>query len=236
MVLFPNLHVSAQQLDLQRHDGLADPDHGEDAGEDDILLVALGAVAEEHAEHEAEDEGAPHVPVAQAGGHVVLVEEGLGVDEAAGQALELLAGAVEAGAAQVGVGAADALGRLEHGAAEQVLGVQHLAHLGPHGQQVAPQRLPDRLVDGVLRRPPVLARDPRGQVALVQAVRRRGGADVAREGLALRERVVKVIEIGWGEWRESASRSSENICRSFHHGDLGSSPSSGSMRSSSISG
>lgn len=202
-------HVTSQQLNLQGDDGLADPDHGENTAEHDVLLVVLGAEAQEQTEQQAEDEGTPHIPVAEPGTHVALVQQRLGIHDAPREPRELLAGARQAGPAQVRIDAAEAgaqpLGALlvEHGAAEQVLGVQHLAHLGPDGQQVAPQRLPDRLVDRVDGGAAVLAADARRPALLVEgaaAARGGRGADVARQGLAglvAGERVVEVVEVGY---------------------------------------
>ncbi len=135
----------------------------------------------------------------RAGRHGALADQRLDVHDAAGQPGELLARARQAGAAQVGIGAAQPVAGLEGATAEHVARVQHLAHLGPHRQQVAPQRVPHRLVDRVGRRPPVLARYPRCQVVFVEPRRRR--ADVARQRrprrLRRRERVVEVVEVGW---------------------------------------
>ena len=161
-------HVPAQKLDLERNDRLPDPHHGKHPAEHLVPLVDPGVEAEQHAEQQAEDERAPEVPVAQPGGHVVL-QQGLGVHDAAREARELLAGARYARAPQVGVRAAQALGRLEHGPAQQVPRPQHLAHLAPHREEVPPQRVPHALVDGALRRAPVLPAYPRRQVVLAQA-------------------------------------------------------------------
>tara|TARA_R110002003_G_scaffold172_3_gene14109 strand:+ start:10938 stop:11144 length:207 start_codon:yes stop_codon:yes gene_type:complete len=56
-------HVAAEQLDLHRHDRLANPDQGEDAGEDEVPLLAARAPREEQAQQQAEDERPPQVPV-----------------------------------------------------------------------------------------------------------------------------------------------------------------------------
>ena len=62
-------------------------------------------------------------------------------------------------------------------AAEQVLGPQHLAHLLPHGQQVARDGFPHRFVDSVGWRPAVFAGDRAREVGL---------RDVGRLGALLR--------------------------------------------------
>ena len=36
------VHVASEELDLEGHDGFGDPDHGEDAAEDERALVVAG--------------------------------------------------------------------------------------------------------------------------------------------------------------------------------------------------
>lgn len=59
-----------------------------------------------------------------------------------------------------------------------MLGIQHLPHLLPHGEQISAQSIPDALIDGVDGRTSVFAWDGRGEVAL-------GAACGARVGLGL---------------------------------------------------
>jgi hypothetical protein len=65
-------HVAAQQLDLHRHNGLANPHQGEDPREDEVLLLASCAPRKEQTQQQAEDERTPEVPVFQAFAHATL--------------------------------------------------------------------------------------------------------------------------------------------------------------------
>jgi len=186
-----DVHVASQQLDLQRHNCLAYPDHGKDAGKDQVLLVALCSPREEQAQQQAEDERAPEVPVAQALAHAALQNNicvrpsPCNVPEPAAKAVCL--------AALCGANASPAL----HDAAQQVLGVQHLLHLLPDGEDVAGQRVPYRLVDGVCGRTAVFAGDARRQVRLRL---RRVALDVARQRRAVRRALERIVEVIEGSW------------------------------------
>jgi len=181
-----HVHVASQKLDLQRHNSFADPDHGKDAREDQIALVCLCSPREEQAEQQAEDERAPQVPVAQALAHAAL-QQHVRVWPSACQAPDATAEAV----CFTALSGCDATALLHH-AAEQVLGVQHLLQLLPDGQQIARQRLPHGLVDGVGRRAAVLAWDARGQIRLRVCT---AGRDPARQRRAVRGPLQRVIEV-----------------------------------------
>lgn len=143
------IHASTKQSDLQSDHRFSEPNHGKNTAEHCILLLRAGREAEEKTEQETKDQRAPEIPVAQAGAQRAA-QQRLGVHDAARQAGELLARARDAGAAEIRVGAAEATLAVKHGAAQEVARVQHLAQLGPDGQQVAAHRLPDGLVNGVL--------------------------------------------------------------------------------------
>lgn len=162
-----NVHVSTQKLDLQRHDSFADPDHSEYARKDEVLLVGLGSTRKEQAEQQAEDERPPEVPVAQALAHAIL-QQHVCIRPPARQVSDAAAEAI----CFTALGGSNATALLHH-AAEQVFGVQHLLHLLPDSQEVARQRLPYCLVDGVGGRAAVLARDARRQVRLRACTARR---------------------------------------------------------------
>lgn len=54
-----DVHVAAEQLDLQRDDGLGDPDGSKDAAEDQRALVVSRIEAEEEGEKKAEQQWTP---------------------------------------------------------------------------------------------------------------------------------------------------------------------------------
>lgn len=179
-------HVAAQQLDLHRHDCLAYPDHGEDTREDEVLLLAARTPREEQAQQQAEDERAPQIPVSQSVAHAAL-EECICVWPSSCNVPKTPTEAVSFAA----LCCADATALLHH-AAEQVLGVQHLLHLLPYGEQVARERLPYRLVDSVGGRAAVLARNARRQVRLrVGSTRPR--RNVSRERRAVRRALQRIV-------------------------------------------
>ena len=129
---------------------------------------------------------------------MALAQQVFRVHDAARQAGQLLPSARQAGAAQGGVRAPQAIFVVEHGTAEQVARVENLAHLAPDSQEISPQCVPDGLVDGVGRRAAVLARDSRGPRRGVEGLGGGGGADVAGQGLlgCAMKGVVEIIKIG----------------------------------------
>lgn len=181
-------HVPSQQLDLERHNGLAYPDHGKDAGEDEVLLGAARSPREEQTQQQAEDEGPPQVPVPQTLAHASLEN-----DICIGPSPCYIPEATPEDAALTALCCSDATSTLHH-ATEQVLGVEDLLHLLPDGEDVARQRLPYRLVDGVCGGTAVLAGDARGQVRLRACT---AALDVSCQRGAVRgplQRIVQVIE------------------------------------------
>ena len=54
-----DVHVPAKQLDLQRDNGLADPDSCEDAAEDQRALIIPCVDREEEGKEQAEEQWAP---------------------------------------------------------------------------------------------------------------------------------------------------------------------------------
>lgn len=81
------------------------------------------------------------------------------------------------------LGTSHATALVKH-AAEEVLGPQHLAHLLPHGEQVAAKCFPHRLIKRADGRTAVLAWDGRIQVALGVVGGARVGAGLVRGDVA----------------------------------------------------
>jgi hypothetical protein len=57
--LWLNVHVASKKLDLEGHDGLGDPDHGEDAAEDERALVIASVDREKEGQKQAEEQWSP---------------------------------------------------------------------------------------------------------------------------------------------------------------------------------
>jgi len=104
----------------------------------------------------------PKVPVAQPFTHATL-QDHVGIRPASHEPAQVTA--KSRGLASFSIG--DATSTTLQYTAQQVLRVQHLAHLLPHGDQVARQSRPGGLVDRVLSRAAVFARDGGGQVVAI---------------------------------------------------------------------
>lgn len=177
-----HIHVSTQQLDLQRHDGFSNPHDREDPRKDQVGLVVAGADGQEHTQKQTKDERtpasptrvstpilcdtrvpipllggsfhSPKIPIAQSLAHTTL-ENHIGVRPASGDVPQATP---EPGGLSP-FGRADAASSALQHAAHQVLRPEHLAQLLPDCQQIAGEGVPDALVDGVVRRATVLAGD-----------------------------------------------------------------------------
>ena len=199
-----DVHVAAKQLDLQRDDGFAEPDGGEDAAEDERALVFSGVQAQEEGEEKAEQQRAPahvisdrrdlecfsrhipKIPIPQSLGHPTL-QHRIRIRQPSSHPANMAHGARKPTAHQPLplLASASASTSLQSTTSiqqriKQVLRIQHLPHLLPHRQQIPPQRVPDALVDGVDRGAPVFALDGGVEVALRAA---------CRAGVGLRLRV-----------------------------------------------
>lgn len=121
-----DIHVTTQELDLERHHSFTEPDHGEDAAEDGILLIGSRSEAEKQAQEKTKYQGPPQVPVPQPRAHIAL-KKGFGVHDTTGEPGEFLSRAGYASAPDIGIGASKTALRVKHGATKQVPWVEHLS-------------------------------------------------------------------------------------------------------------
>lgn len=92
-----------------------------------------------------EDSIIPKIPVAQALAHTTL-QDHVGIRPASNESAKVTAKS----SSLASLGITKATSAALHYTAQQVLGVEHLAHLLPYGDQVARQGRPHALINGVL--------------------------------------------------------------------------------------
>jgi hypothetical protein len=172
------LHVATKELDLERNDGLCDPDGGEDAAEDQRALVVPGVKGEQEGEQQTEEERAPNsqisppersdglqhshnipqVPITQPLAHAAL-QHNIRVRPPTHQTSQRLHSACKT-TPFASLRTTNPTTALHH-AAQEVLGPQYLPHLLPHCQQISLQRFPYRFIDRIKRCTAVFAGDSR---------------------------------------------------------------------------
>ena len=194
-------HFTTKKLDLKCHRGFSDPDNTENTRENQRGLSPLSD-GQEQTQHQAKDQRAPvkqamplahifqsmapksdcgsvpKIPIAQSLAHAAL-QDHVGIGPASHEPAQVAAKP----SSLASLGLAETTAAALHQTPEEVLGVQHLAHLLPHGDQIARQGGPDGLVDSVLGRATVLAGNRGCQVVAIAigtaAARARVGFNVA---------------------------------------------------------
>lgn len=178
------IHVASKELDLEGHNSLGDPDCREHAAENERALVVACVDGEEEGQEQAEEQRSPKkyvsaalhasdphvyipkIPIPQTLAHATL-QNRIRIWPPANNAAKVSHSRHTAtqtiSLASLGTSHAAAL--VQH-ATQEVLGPQHLAHLLPHGEQVAAQSFPHGLVERADGRAAILARNGGVQVAL----------------------------------------------------------------------